>query len=157
MMILGIDPGLLNTGWAVIQKTKDGKFRFFESGTIKTQGAKQHISERLGDIGNGISNIFNKFTIDTASIEEVFVNKNNLSSLKLGHARGAIILALAQNNLKVSEYSATNVKKAITGTGRADKHQIIAMTKILVPKADCKNDHEADALAVAICHANSIF
>ena len=159
-VILGIDPGLVNTGWAIIRKTREGKFTFTSSGTIKTK-ANEHISDRLFAIGDGLKEVLNSNEIDEVGIEEVFVNKNNLSSLKLGHARGAIILAVAQSKnalgepMRVAEYSATNIKKAIVGTGRADKNQIDMMTKILVPKADCKSEHEADALAVAICHANT--
>ena len=153
-MILGIDPGLQYTGWAVINKTKDNKLSFVDCGTINTD-PKSPMSIRLKKISDSLTEVFNSFTINEVSLEETFVNKNNLSSLKLGQARGAIILTIANFNFQINEYSATNVKKSITGAGRADKEQILTMTKILIPKANTKNDHEADALAIAICHANS--
>jgi crossover junction endodeoxyribonuclease RuvC len=92
---------------------------------------------------------------DEAAIEETFVNKNPTSSLKLGHARGALILTLGLCGLKVAEYSATAVKKSVVGVGRAEKDQVQMMMRILLPKATFKTEDEADALAVAICHQNN--
>lgn len=151
-IILGVDPGLHHTGWAVIGS--DGlKYQFIASGTVTTN-PKDDMQVRLLKISTELAEVINHHKPKTAGIEEVFVNKNNLSSLKLGHARGAIILTLAQNNIKASEYSATKVKKSVTGVGRAEKEQIDMMVKILMPKATPKTEHESDAIAIAITHAN---
>ncbi len=151
-IILGVDPGLADTGWGVLEANAQG-FRFLGGGVIKTN-AKEENSHRLKIIGDNLKEIIKIYSPDEACIEEVFVNKNNLSSLKLGQARGAIIYVIADNNIPIYEYSATNIKKAVVGVGRAEKHQILAMLKILLPKASPKTDHEADALACAICHSN---
>ncbi|MDX1948924.1 MAG: crossover junction endodeoxyribonuclease RuvC [Rickettsiales bacterium] len=151
-IILGIDPGLADTGWGVLEASTQG-FKFIDSGSLKTN-PKDENSYRLKLIGDEIKSVIQKYNPQESCLEEVFVNKNNLSSLKLGQARGAIIYVLADNNIPIFEYSATNIKKSIVGVGRAEKHQISAMLKILLPKATPKNDHEADALACAVCHAN---
>lgn len=151
-IILGVDPGLADTGWAVISVAGQS-FRFLDCGSIKTN-PKTNNAVRLKAIGDGIKLAIEKYQPNEASIEEVFVNKNNLSSLKLGQARGAIIYVIADANIDLAEYSATNIKKSIVGVGRAEKHQISAMLKILMPKATPQNEHEADAIACAICHAN---
>ncbi len=151
--ILGIDPGLVNMGWSIIES--DGNsLKFVACGTIKTN-AREDMSLRLKTIGDGLKDVINKYSIDEAGIEETFVNKNSNSSLKLGQARGAIILTVANCDLPVYEYSATHIKKAIVGVGRATKDQIEMMVKMLLPKATPKNDHEADAIAIAITHANN--
>lgn len=152
-IILGVDPGLVNTGWGIIVK-EGSSLKFISCGTIITD-AKSEMSERLKHINLELNKVLKNHTIDEAAIEETFVNKNNLTSLKLGHARGAIILTLSLAQLAVSEYSARNIKKAVVGTGSADKDQIAHMVKILLPKANVKTEHEADALAIAITHANT--
>lgn len=151
--ILGIDPGLVNTGWAIIE-CEGSSLRFIASGTIITS-AKDETATRLKKIGKELKKVTESHTIDEAGIEETFVNKNSLSSLKLGQARGAIILTIANGDIPIGEYSATHIKKAIVGVGRASKDQIDMMVKILLPKATPKNDHEADAIAIAITHANN--
>lgn len=152
-IILGIDPGLHHTGWGVI-KLQDNKSTFLGCSTISTN-PKDEMQHRLLKISDGIAEAINSFKPDEAAIEEVFVNKNNLSSLKLGHARGAIMLTAAQKKVNCTEYSATHIKKTIVGKGRAEKQQIDMMVKILLPKSNPKTDHEADALAIALTHANS--
>lgn len=152
-IILGVDPGLVNTGWGII--AKDGaNLKFVACGTIVTN-AKAEMPERLRQINKNLKEVLESYTIDSAAVEEIFVNTNNLTSLKLGHARGAIILTLSLADISVSEYSAKNVKKAVVGTGGAQKEQVSMMIKVLLPKATVKTEHEADALAVAICHANT--
>ncbi len=152
-IILGIDPGLVNTGWGVIMK--DGSsLRFIACGTIETN-SKQPTAERLRKINKELKEVFETYTIDEVAIEETFVNKNNLTSLRLGQARGAIILTVSLADMSIFEYSATNVKKSLVGVGRADKNQVEMMVKVLMPKAQIKNEHEADALAIAIAHANA--
>ena len=151
--ILGIDPGLVNTGWGIIHQ-ENNSLKFIACGTIITK-AKEEMPARLKFINDELVKVLNTYTIDEAAIEETFVNKNNLTSLKLGHARGAIILTLSLADISVSEYSATNVKKAVVGTGRAEKTQVEAMIKVLLPKSNVGSEHEADALAIAITHANT--
>ena len=112
------------------------------------------MAERLNHFHQNLLQIIQLYKPDEASVEETFVNKNPISSLKLGHARGALILTLGICGIKVNEYSATSVKKTIVGVGRAEKNQVQAMIKILLPKANFKTEDEADALAIAICHNN---
>ena len=152
MKILGVDPGLVKTGWAIIEY-KDNTLHFIESGLIRTN-PKTSMAERLQVLGDGIAKVINLHNPHESAIEETFLNKNPLSSLKLGHARGALILSLGLSGLKVSEYSATQIKKTVTGVGRADKNQISVMVKYLIPKATPKSEDEADALAIAICHSH---
>jgi crossover junction endodeoxyribonuclease RuvC len=152
-IILGIDPGLVNTGWGVVLKDVNN-YRFLGCGTIVTD-AKEDMPYRLREIYTGLKKVLETYSIDEAAIEETFVNKNNLTSLKLGHARGAIILTLSLADIAISEYSATNVKKSVVGVGRAEKDQVAMMVKVIMPKAVMKTEHEADALAVAICHGNT--
>jgi len=152
-VILGVDPGLVNTGWGIITK-ENNSLKFVACGTVVTN-PKDGMPQRLKAISEGLAKVTSSYTIDESAVEEVFVNKNSLSSLKLGHARGAIILTLSLADIPVSEYSATNVKKAVVGAGRAEKNQMAIMVKILLPRAVTKTEHEADALAVAITHANT--
>jgi crossover junction endodeoxyribonuclease RuvC len=153
MIILGIDPGLVNTGWGVVQK-ENNTYKFIACGTIITD-AKEEMAIRIRDINFQLNKVLDEYSIDEAAVEETFVNKNSLTSLKLGHARGAIILTVSLADIPVAEYSATNVKKSVTGVGKAEKGQMGAMIKILLPKANVKTEHEADALAVAITHGNT--
>lgn len=151
--ILGIDPGLVNTGWGIISK-ENNNYKFIACGTIKSN-TKDEMPLRLKTINLQLKEVLDSYKIDEAAVEETFVNKNSLSSLKLGHARGAIILTVSLADIPVYEYSATNVKKSVVGVGRAEKDQIKMMMKVLLPKADIKSEHEADALAIAITHANT--
>ncbi|MBM5782881.1 MAG: crossover junction endodeoxyribonuclease RuvC [Pelagibacterales bacterium] len=153
MKIIGIDPGLTKTGVGIIE-VKNNSLSFIASYTIHTSASNSLVS-RLTKFHESLTEIIKNYQPDEAAIEETFVNNNPVSSLKLGHARGALILSLGLCGLKVSEYSTTAVKKAITGVGRADKNQIQAMIKILLPKSNAKTEDEADALAVAICHNNN--
>jgi crossover junction endodeoxyribonuclease RuvC len=150
MRIIGIDPGLTKTGWGIID-IKNNNISFIATGTIYSS-AKDPISQRLYHFYQELSRVIDDYQPEIASIEETFININPLSSLKLGHIRGAIILTVAKKNITVFEYSATAVKKTIFGNGRADKNQIKMMVKILLPKAVPNTEDEADALALAICH-----
>jgi crossover junction endodeoxyribonuclease RuvC len=150
MKIIGIDPGLTKTGVGIIE-VKNNSLSFISSHTIYSSPADP-MAFRLQHFHKELIEIISLYKPEVAAIEEVFVNKNPLSSLKLGHVRGALMLTLGICNLKVFEYSATAVKKAVVGIGRAEKSQIQAMVKILLPKAEFKTEDAADALAVAICH-----
>lgn len=150
MRIIGIDPGLTKTGIGIID-VKNNSIAYVFSTTIHTS-PDDDMAVRLKFFHDSLLQIIQLYQPDLASIEETFVNKNPVSSLKLGHARGAIILTLGLCNIKVHEYSATSVKKTIVGVGRAEKQQVQAMIKILMPKANFKTEDEADALAIALCH-----
>ncbi|MDR1696732.1 MAG: crossover junction endodeoxyribonuclease RuvC [Rickettsiales bacterium] len=152
MIILGIDPGLIHTGWAVIESVGNTR-KYIASGVI-LPNAKSPLPERLAEIFNGIKNIAEKFSPDSAAVEITFVNKNPTSTLLLGHARAAAIVALGVMNIPIYEYEPNVIKKAIVGAGHADKNQIAAMVKILLPTATPKTADEADAVAIALTHSN---
>ena len=153
MKIIGIDPGLTKTGVGIIE-VKNNLLTFIASETIYSSPSDP-MATRLEHFHQEIVKLVKLYQPDEAAIEETFVNINPTSSLKLGQARGALILSLALCGLKVSEYSATAVKKAIVGVGRAEKTQVQMMIKVLLPKAGFKTEDEADALAVAVCHNNN--
>ena len=150
MIILGIDPALTQTGWGIISSVNNS-LSFVACGTIKTD-AKKSLDQRLHHIHQSIGEVIVKYQPNEVAIEETFVNKNPLSSLKLGHARGVLMLSAAIAGLKICEYASTSVKKTVVGVGRAEKHQVGVMIKYLLPKSEAKTEDEADALAVAICH-----
>lgn len=152
MKILGVDPGLIKTGWGIIQVGNANSISYIASGTIYTD-VKRPLNERLQMLHDGLSQVINLHQPNESAIEETFLNKNPMSSLKLGHARGSLILTMGLSGLNLSEYSATKIKKTVTGVGRADKNQVGVMVKFILPKAQPKTEDEADALAVAICHS----
>ena len=150
--IIGIDPGLRRTGWGVIES--DGiRLSYVGSGSI-TSASDDALAYRLREIFEGISSVIAGFKPREAAIEETFVNKDARATLKLGQARGMALLAPALEGLKVAEYPPNLVKKSVVGAGHAEKQQIQLMVKMLLPKAAFDNADEADALAIAICHAN---
>ncbi len=151
-IILGVDPGLLNTGWGIIA-SKAHALRFIASGNITTI-SKEPIGMRLKKIHLELAKIIALYNPDQCAMEDIFVNKNNASSLKLGYARAAAILTIGLAEKKFFEYSPNLVKKAVVGRGKADKTQVEYMVSKIFPKANVLNDHVADALAVAICHAH---
>ncbi len=150
--IIGIDPGLVNTGWGVIE-TKNNQLSFIACGSIKTT-SKEPDTIRLAHIHTTLTAVLQKYAPQEAGIEDTFVSKNAKTSLKLGQARGVALLSLTLKGLNVGEYAPTAIKQAIVSYGRADKNQIMQMLKLLLPKAAPKNEHEADALAIAITHAH---
>ena len=152
VVILGIDPGLRATGWGAIGVDRS-QLSLIGMGTI-TSVASDHLGMRLDAIRRGLDEVLARVEPDEAIVEDVFVNANGRSSLKLGHARGVAMLAPAARGIPVAEYAATAVKKAVTGSGRADKHQIRHMVKLLLPGAVRGSEHAFDALAIAICHAS---
>jgi crossover junction endodeoxyribonuclease RuvC len=153
MIILGIDPGLRTTGFGVIDK-QGAKLRYIASGTIKT-GSGGELPARLKVILEGISELAATYRPDCAAIEKVFVNVNPQSTLLLGQARGAAICALVAADLAVAEYTALQVKQAVVGHGKAAKEQVQDMVSRLLVLPGLPGSDAADALGVAICHANS--
>jgi crossover junction endodeoxyribonuclease RuvC len=152
MIILGIDPGLVKTGWGVIQKN-GSRLSFVACGHI-VPDKDAPMAERLAQIHNEITRITEIHKPDEAAVEETFVNKNAASALKLGQARGVALCAPALMGVPVFEYAANLVKKSVVGTGHAQKDQVGMMIKMLLPGSGKITADEADALAVAICHAH---
>lgn len=152
MRILGIDPGLENTGWGIID-TQGSRLSFIAAGVVKTK-TSDPITKRLLRIHEGLGAILAEWKPETSAIEETFVNKNAASSLKLGQARGVAMLVPASYGLEVAEYSANLIKKSVVGTGHAAKDQVGMMVKMLLPGCGDMLADAADALAVAICHAH---
>lgn len=152
MRIIGIDPGLNNTGWGIIEQ-RNNMLVYIACGVIKPP-KDAPMAARLHAIDSELEKIIAFYQPDSAAIEETFVNKSAASSLKLGMARGAAFLAPARAGMEVAEYSANHIKKAVVGAGHAAKEQIQMMVKVLLPKSDAKAADSADALAIAICHAH---
>ena len=152
MLILGLDPGLRHTGWGLVE-ARGNQLRFIASGVVHTDAA-ENLASRLGALYRGLGGVIEGYLPGEAAVEETVVNRNPLSSLKLGHARGVILLAAAHSGLEVHEYAAKQVKRAVTGTGNAAKEQVAMMVRFLLPGAGEVVADAADALAVAICHAH---
>jgi crossover junction endodeoxyribonuclease RuvC len=153
MIILGIDPGLRLTGFGVIEK-QGIQLSYVASGTIRTP-AESDLPDRLKTILKSVGEIIEKYRPDCAAIEKVFVNVNPQSTLLLGQARGAAICALVGADLTVSEYTALQVKQAVVGHGKAQKKQVQDMVRRLLSLPAPPKSDAADALGVAICHANA--
>lgn len=152
MRIIGIDPGLLHTGWAIIDVA--GSSRTYIASGVILPSAKLAMPERLKLIFRGVTDLCEKFKPDVCSIEIIFVNQNPKTTLALGHARAASIVAVGNLDIPIFEYEPNIIKKALTGAGHADKEQIYKMLKILLPAAKPKTADESDAIAIAMTHAN---
>jgi crossover junction endodeoxyribonuclease RuvC len=152
MLIIGLDPGLGTTGWGIVAKSGN-RLSHIANGQVKTD-PKASLAERLVTLDRELADVILAHRPDQGAVEEVFVNSNPQSTLKLGQARGVCLLALARAGLPVSEYATRLVKKAIVGTGGADKVQVQAMLKVLLPGVKLAGADAADALAVAIAHAH---
>ena len=152
--VLGIDPGLLHTGWAVVDTAGQSR-KYIASGVI-LPNPKLEMAERLVTIFHELTKICETFQPDECSIEIIFVNKNPKTTLLLGQARAAAIVAVANHNIPVFEYEPNVIKKALTGAGHADKSAVDKMVKILLPVAQPKTADEADAIAIALAHTNTI-
>ena len=150
--ILGIDPGLRNTGWGLIEATGT-RLTYVGCGSIHTDAANS-LAERLALIHRSIAQLIDDERPAEAAVEETFVNRDPQSTLKLGQARGAALAALALMELPVAEYAANLIKKTVVGVGHAEKAQVQMMVKMLLPASQAKSPDAADALAVAICHAS---
>ena len=153
MIVIGVDPGLIKTGYGIV-RYRDGTISYVTSGTIFTD-SKITIEQRLTNIFCKLSDILDTYKPEFFSIEETFVNNNPISSLKLGQARGIAILCAGLKNIPVYEYKPNTIKKSVTGIGKAAKNQIGMMIKCLLPTVNLKTEDEADALAIAICHVNN--
>lgn len=153
MVILGIDPGLANTGWGVVE-TRGSVCRARAYGCVSTSSSES-IDRRLGKIYEGIANAIETYVPSQLAIEKIFFGENSRSALATAHARGAALVAAAEAGLELGEYTPMQIKQAVVGTGSADKRQVIFMVRnILALDHDPRPDHCADALAAAICHAN---
>ena len=152
MIVLGLDPSLTCTGWGVI-RVEGSRISHVANGQVATDPAAP-IAARLDHLHSAIAAVIGTHAPDRAAAEEVFANKNPQSTLKLAQARGAVLAACGSTGLEVREHAARLVKKAVVGTGGADKRQIQAMIKVLLPGAKVAGADAADALAVAIADAN---
>jgi len=150
--ILGIDPGLRRTGWGVIE-AEGNRLVFVACGSVEPP-EELPLSNRLLAIHEGLAAVLSDHRPDEAAVEQTFVNKDAVSTLKLGQARGIAMLAPAMFGISVAEYAPNQIKKTVVGAGHADKNQIAMMLKILLPKAAPPSADAADALAVAITHAH---
>jgi crossover junction endodeoxyribonuclease RuvC len=150
--ILGIDPGLRHTGWGVIE-IEGNSLTYIGSGSVQPPDTLP-LAERLLAIHRGLAKVLADFAPAEAAVEQTFVNKDGVATLKLGQARGVAMLAPAMLGISVAEYAPNQVKKTVVGAGHADKNQIQMMLKILLPKAEPKTADAADALAIAITHAH---
>ena len=149
--ILGVDPGLRNTGWGLIDVT-GARLSYVGCGSIRTDAATS-LAERLADIQRALTKLVAGEAPREAAVEETFVNRDPQSALKLGQARGVALASLALTGLPVAEYAANLIKKTVVGVGHAEKQQVAMMVKMLLPSCQIASPDAADALAVAITHA----
>ncbi|MCP5395445.1 MAG: crossover junction endodeoxyribonuclease RuvC [Sphingomonadaceae bacterium] len=152
MIILGLDPSLSCTGWGLV-RSEGSRLTHIANGQVKTD-AKAPLPERLLHLHDAIFAVIGQYQPDRAAVEEIFANKNAQSTIKLAQARGAVLTACARGNLLVNEHAARLVKKAVVGTGAAEKQQVQAMLKVLLPGVQVAGADAADALAVAIADAH---
>ena len=150
--LIGLDPGLRRTGWGVIE-TSGNHLRHVAHGVVETPSAAT-VPERLRALHDGLAVVVTEYAPDEAAVEETFVNRNPNSTLKLGLARGVVLLVPALSGLPVHEYAANKVKKALVGAGHADKAQVALMVRRLLNGVDDAPSDATDALAIAICHAH---
>lgn len=150
--LLGLDPGLQHTGWGVVESSGN-RLRHIADGVISTT-TDLSLAERLCQIHRALNALMDLWRPEEAAVEHTYVNKNPGAALKLGQARGVVLLAPAMAGLRVAEYQAMEVKRAVVGTGHADKTQVADMVRRLLPGATLRRADASDALAVAICHAH---
>ena len=150
-VILGIDPGLVRTGWGVIV-CEGARLSWVAHGVVAPP-TNLALSDRLGFLAAGLQSIIEEYRPSEAAVEEVFMAKNAQSALLLGHARGATLALLSGRHVAVTEYATRRIKKALVGTGAAEKDQVAFMVRRLLPQSGSVSADAADALAAAICHA----
>lgn len=148
--ILGLDPSLSSTGWGIIE-AENNRLRYVADGFIPTE-TKTPIAERLAQIKSALCDVIEFYKPDEAAIEQVFMNTNAVSTIKLGMARGVVMMVPALYNISVTEYEPNKIKKAVVGVGKAEKNQVETMVKVLLPGCKPKNNDSSDALAIAITH-----
>jgi crossover junction endodeoxyribonuclease RuvC len=153
MRVIGIDPGLRNLGWGVID-VAGSRLTHVANGICHSDGSDGDLAVRLLSLHSQLTEVLRTWTPDTAAVEHTFVNKDAVATLKLGQARGIALLVPAQFGLAVGEYAPNAVKKTVVGAGHAAKEQIRMMVSVLLPRAVFDSDDSADALAIAICHAH---
>jgi len=151
VFILGVDPGLNKCGWGIVA-SEGSRLSHVAHGVIKP-GAQQQLATRLHDVFEGLCAVIEQHNPHEAAVEETFVNSNARAALILGQARGVALAAAARRGLSVAEYAPTTIKKAVVGSGAADKTQIAFMVRRLLPTAGDVTADAADALGVALCHA----
>ncbi len=152
MRLIGLDPGLQRTGWGVIESV-GSRLIHIANGHVATDPARD-LAVRLKQLYDGLTEILLVHQPDQAAVEETFVNKNPVSTLKLGQARGVVLLVPAMAGIPVAEYAPNKIKKSVVGVGHAAKEQIHHMVGVLLPAIVINGPDAADALAVAICHAH---
>lgn len=152
-VILGIDPGSRKTGFGVV-RTERGKATYLTSGIIKLP-VDEPIAPRLGVLFNALNQIIDEYQPDELAIEQVFIARGPDAALKLGHARGAAMVACVQRGMVVHEYSARQIKQAVVGTGAATKEQVQHMVKTLLSLPAAPREDAADALAASLCHVHA--
>ncbi|MGO1118414.1 crossover junction endodeoxyribonuclease RuvC [Rhodovibrionaceae bacterium A322] len=152
MRIIGLDPGLRNMGWGVID-AQGSRLRHVANGTLHSD-ASCDLADRLVQLKEGLERVLGEFNPSVAAVEETLSNRNPASTLKLGMARGVALMVPALHGMRVSEYLPMIVKKSVVGTGHAKKEQVSMMVERLLPGCDAASADSADALAVAICHAH---
>jgi crossover junction endodeoxyribonuclease RuvC len=150
--ILGLDPGLRRTGWGVIA-LEGSRLSYVDCGVVTT-AQERDLAGRLVELHDGIAAILDRLSPDVAAVEQTFVNKDPVATLKLGQARAIALLVPARAGLSVAEYAPNQVKKSVVGIGHAEKEQVHAMVKVLLPQSKATSADAADALAVAITHAH---
>ena len=154
-IILGIDPGIADTGYGIIKKDKQGKLTCLDYGSIKTK-AKTDLADRLSIINKELNKLIKKYKPKQVAVEQIFFAKNVKTALTVGHARGVILLTIKQNNLEAVEFTPLQIKQAVSTYGRASKMQVQKMVKLLLGLKEIpRPDDAADALAAAICAANT--
>lgn len=149
--VIGIDPGLRNLGWGVID-VDGSRLTHVANGVCKSVGMA--LAERLLSLHEQLSEVVSEYAPTSAAIEQTFVNKDGAGTLKLGQARGVAMLTVAQAGLPVGEYAPNSIKKTVVGVGHADKSQVLHMVKMQLPGAVIAGPDASDALAIAICHAH---
>lgn len=151
MRVIGVDPGLRRTGWGVIDLASGGRLSHVASGRIESQAGD--LAPRLATLAAGLRAVLTEFSPEVAAVEKTFVNRDPAGALKLGHARGIALLVPSEAGLEVFEYAPNEVKKTVVGVGHAAKGQVEHMVRLLLPGAAPASEDAADALAIAICHA----
>ncbi|WP_333655083.1 crossover junction endodeoxyribonuclease RuvC [Dissulfurispira sp.] len=154
MRILGIDPGSINCGYGLIRYPKTPKLQYISSGRIVLPASKS-LHARLKELYISLADVIAEYKPDEIVIEKIFFAKGTKTALSLGHTRGVVLLAASLTGLSIYEYSALEVKKAVVGYGRADKNQVQKMVREILNIKHSLSPDSADALALAICHANS--